>query len=299
MTKFSSSELPRGLSQYRILDLPTRKGVNPSVRKIVAYWMDMVKQVYTPQQADWRIAEDCFVLCDETAEILYGTGPWDEIDYVPGSRPMLEWVLREKIKLNPKWTDLRKALAIMRYSRDICGQRRVGDIELFYGGSEEDVIKKVATFCNEQTRVMIRLAQIAGLPARYVGHISGDHGTSEIKIDGQWAFFDIRGMYYYKSGRQVASIWDLRRDPSLIERQPASADKDILSRTLGRTMTRTQTFHKAITCIAPYRCGDYDWSSHLWTARTDELTTKLKPLREKWKLMLAEFHGGKDFSKPA
>jgi len=137
---------------------------------------------------------------------------------------------------------------------------------------------------------------VAGLPARYVGHISGDHGCAEIRVGGAWAYFDVRGHHYYKPDGSPASIWELKQDPSLIERRRPEVDEDILP---GRTraMTRTQTHPRAITVIAPYRFADYDWRSYGWTAQTDDLDRRLAAHEQPWRELLNELHAGADFTR--
>jgi hypothetical protein len=281
------------LRDFRLMDLPRRHG-DPLVRKVVEVWSRNVAIAYRPEQVDWQIGEDCYLLTAETAETLYGPGPWDDLDYTPGSRPMLEWVLAEQIGLDPGAGDRDKALAIMRYARDI--RAAAPERDIFHGGTEEEIIRKCSGMCNEQSRVMIRLAQIAGLPARYVGHISADHGCAEIRIDGRWSYFDIRGHHYNADDGHVASIWELKCHPGLIERQDPQAAADILP---GRTraMTRTQTHPRAITVIAPYRFADYTWADYAWTHNTADLRRRLAGHEKTWHAVLAELHQGADFTR--
>jgi len=282
------------LADFRLMDQDA-KHADPLVRRIIATWKKNVALTYRAEQVDWQIGEDCYLLVEETAGVLYGPGPWDELDYEPGSRPMLESILCDSIELDPAAPERDKALAVMRFARDIRnGQPESG--ELFHGGSEEDIIRKGSSMCNEQARVMIRLAQIAGLPARYVGHITGDHGCAEIRIDGRWAYFDVRGHHYDRDDGRTASIWDLKRDPGLIERQSPEAAEDIIP---GRTraMTRTQTHPRAITVIAPYRSADASWRNYGWTFNTEELRSRLAEHERPWHAVLAELHAGADFTK--
>jgi len=267
------------LSGFRLMDQDTAHA-DPLIRKVVGTWKANVALTYGPEQVDWQIGEDAYLLTEQTAGALYGPGPWDELDYAPSSRPMLEGVLAERIGLDPSAPDRDKALAIMRYARDIRA-----------GAPDEQIFHERSGMCNEQSRVLIRLAQVAGLPARYVGHITGDHGCAEIKVDGRWAYFDIRGHYYFTDAGRIASIWDLKCDPGLIERQDAEAARDILP---GRTvaMTRTQTHPRAVTVIAPYRFGDYRWIDYGWTFNTPELRARLAEHLGSWSAILKELHGG-------
>ena len=103
---------------------------------------------------------------------------------------------------------------------------------------EEEVIKKGSPLSAELCRVLVALAQIAGLPARIVflfaaedggpepppsfatgkGSASERHAVCEIYAAGQWAVFDPvsdRSFAWAKHG--YASAWDLRRMPRLID----------------------------------------------------------------------------------
>ena len=76
---------------------------------------------------------------------------------------------------------------------------------------------------------VLTVAQIAGIPSRYVGHMTpldyddptsaSGHGVCEFHIDGAWAYFDVRGRYFEKADGRLACAWDLIRDPGLVDRQ--------------------------------------------------------------------------------
>ena len=66
---------------------------------------------------------------------------------------------------------------------------------------------------------MVVLCQVAGLPARYVGHHIGGHGVTEVNIDGRWVYYDIRGKFFIKEDGKLASTWEIWQDPAIIDRQ--------------------------------------------------------------------------------
>ena len=138
---------------------------------------------------------------------------------------MLEAVAAECIR--PGMSERDKALALMRRVRDN-QDHGLASPALFYGGDEEDLLKRGAIMCNEVSRLYVCLCQIAGLPARLHGtHISG-HMMTEVLTDGRWGWVDpMQGMAAVTDRDQPASVWDLVQDPRLFERQPPSFWDDV------------------------------------------------------------------------
>jgi len=60
--------------------------------------------------------------------------------------------------------------------------------------SEEELLESGWGWCNEQARLFVTLAQIAGFPARMcsIYHFDGIHAhmTSEVFVNGKWSFAD-------------------------------------------------------------------------------------------------------------
>ena len=81
--------------------------------------------------------------------------------------------------------------------------------------------------CNEQSRLLITLCQVAGLPARYIGHHIGGHGVTEVYVDGHWGYHDVRGKFFLKKNGQMASTWEIWQHPKIIRRQPAWVTREI------------------------------------------------------------------------
>lgn len=186
--------------------------------------------VYPPGSVDHQFFHEMVVLTPATAGYLYTDFTPIEQPYAPNSRPFLEAIARRatsKLK-----TPFEKAVALMDWVRDLnLHFPKLGPVP-FHGGTEEEVCKKGSMMCNEQARVLGMLAQIAGIPSRYVGHMAPiwtydapkggtgtGHGVCELHIDGRWAYFDIRGQYFVKPDGKLAGAWDLIRDPSLVENQ--------------------------------------------------------------------------------
>jgi hypothetical protein len=205
---------PRGRRQMEaIADPLTRRGVEQWLERVLGFYGE-------PGGVDVEVIEDQVILNAASREHLYGDFTPRELRYVRGSRPMLEAIVDGCVR--PGMSDRDKALALMRRVRDN-QDHGLAAPTLFYGGDEEDLLKRGAIMCNEVSRLYVCLCQIAGLPARLHGtHISG-HMMTEVLIDGRWGWIDpMKGMAAVTDRDLPASVWDLMQDPRLFERQPAS-----------------------------------------------------------------------------
>lgn len=236
------------------------------------------RNVYRPGTVDHVFFDQGVVLCEETAEYLYSEFTPLEQPYVKGTRVFLEKAVA--VATAGCSSDREKAIALMDWCRDIpvaygrsAGPFGEGSLEPFHGGAEEEVIRKGSTMCNEQSRVLAIMAQIAALPSRYVGHMtlidydnpnSGTgHGVNEIYVEGSWAYFDIRGRYFLKDDGSFASAWDLLKDPDLINRQ----GPDVLSHRFNRMSH--DTFGKfyqpsSVTVVVNYLVADHAKYDYSW-----------------------------------
>ena len=194
------------------------------VRQGVLNWLERVFAFYGEEGGvDVEVLENFLLLNGKSAEYIYSEFTPLVSKYIPGTRPLLENVLSEIME--PDMSDREKALTIMRRCRDNRDNAR--SAIAFYGGNEEELIKRGAIMCNEISRVFVCLCQIAGLPARLMGaHISG-HMMSEVYIDGKWMWVDsMKGMYNFLDDGTPASTWDLMNDPSLFDRQDKKVWED-------------------------------------------------------------------------
>jgi len=191
---------------------------HPLTRRGVELWLERLLGWYGETGVDIEIVDGQLLLTDETADYIYTDFTGLESRYVPGSRPFLERHLARHV---PGDLDAcETALAIMRLCRD---NRDMGirGAAAFDGGTEEELIKRGASMCNELSRLFCCLAQIAGLAARYVGHHISGHATQEVSVDGRWWWMDAqKGAYAVDEDDRPLSARDLRRDPTAFERQP-------------------------------------------------------------------------------
>ncbi len=202
---------------------------DPGTRRGCQLWLERVLAYYGDGEeggVDIQIIDAQLGLCAKTAEYIYSDFTPTEIEYVAGSRPLLEKTLAEVVK--PGMPEREKALAIMRRCRDNRDRGLAGRGCDWCGGSEEDLLKRGAIMCNEISRVFVCLCQIAGLVARvHSSHISG-HMMAEVLTGGKWGWIDpMKGIAPVNEEDQPASAWELLQDPELFERQPKSVWDDI------------------------------------------------------------------------
>lgn len=195
---------------------------------------------YPPGTADWDQKAKQLVLNEQTVEYAYTKFTPLEIRYQPGSRPVLERLVARIVK--PGMSEREKVMAILKY----CHGGYKADFPnplppntIFLNAREEEVLKLGGGQCEDRSRVIICLCQVAGIPARLVavygyfcpenGYTTrGGHAIVEIFVDGGWAFFDSSLMDFYclhPDGRFV-SLWDILRNPELVENQPESVYRD-------------------------------------------------------------------------
>lgn len=201
--------------------------------------------------------ESQIYLCEATADYIYSDYTPTVVAYRAGSRPMLEKIVAG-LRLEGK-SEFERFLWLARFVRDL-PTARAWDLGEDHqnGGTEEELIAKRADVCNEQARLLVVLSQVAGLPARYVGHHIGGHGVTEVYLDGGWRYYDTRGRFFLKADGQMASTWEIWRDPSIIRRQPDWVRREIHPRYDTRISVGAYFHPKECTGIVNYFVGDRD-----------------------------------------
>jgi len=227
-------------------------------RQAFLLWARKVK-LFFGEGVDGITPDEQVILCEATADYLYSGYTPTRVDYRPGSRPVLEEVAHRVTRGFS--ADRDKVLALMRYVRDLEPNPQRED--LFAGGTEEEIIKKRAWTCNEKARLLICLCQVAGYPARFVGHHIGGHAVTEVYFEGKWAYLDVRGKYFFLPDGSFANTWEIWNNPSLITSQKGEI---YLEMPPGYTIdpTRDMYFHpREVIGINNYpvsRAEDYDYS---------------------------------------
>lgn len=273
-----------------LLSLPEQTD-SPLVRQILLLWQERVRAVYPTDTVDWQISQGCLLLCGATRDYLYGDFTPLELRYERGSRPELEAVLEQRVGVGRCRTQRELALAVMRFARDLWLANPDPDHPAFHGGTEEEVIAKGSKMCNEQARVMIVLAQMAGLPARYVGHIPGDHGAGEMFVDGGWAYFDVRGQYFVRPDGALASFAQIKQRPELIEQQPAEVLAEIAP---GYSLASIREYARpqCMTFIGNYFVWERDRYGFGRSIPTPEMKARIEATKQRWQQLKSELYSG-------
>jgi len=135
---------------------------------------------------------NAILVCERTMPILYGPdfSP-TSIRYLPGLRPVLEGIAGSLEGRSPR----QRADAAMGWiMRNVPHPYLVGDVAKDRAMTEEGLIASGIGWCNEQARVFIALCEVMGIPGRmcFLTHQHGrcGHATSEVYLDGKWAWFD-------------------------------------------------------------------------------------------------------------
>ncbi|MBN1342976.1 MAG: family 20 glycosylhydrolase [Phycisphaerae bacterium] len=176
---------------------------------------------------EFQLRAQQVILCPQTAEFLYTRFTPTTVRYRKGARPELENVVAKATAGCA--TDKDKALALMRYCRDLYDEKwYTSEFKNYvYGGTEEQLIAKGEILCECLGRLLVALCEVAGLPGRIVMHDIGGHIAAEILVAGKWAYIDPRcGIYFLLPDGSLASLWDLWHDPELIDRQSDAVKAD-------------------------------------------------------------------------
>lgn len=198
--------------------------------------------VHAPGSVDSALLDEMVKLVPETAGYLYTKYTPLTIKYRKGSRPYLEEIVRE---VAVRGGDETRAKALMHWCSLIPDNFPTPkkstnkgfwttDTTLF-GGTEEELIKRGTEICTELARVLCVLAQVAGMPARLAALFdmrrkNWGHGVTEIYVrtrrQSGWAVFDATSdvCYQMPDGR-LASAWDLRNDPKVVDSHPEHGKK--------------------------------------------------------------------------
>jgi len=204
---------------------------------------------------DYQRLADAILYCPQTRDYLYAAP--NVPCYEKGSRPILEKIVAE-VCLGCD-SDREKALALMAYIRDL--RIKVNGYDFFFGGTEEELIKKGERYCERVSRLMCGLCEIAGIASRTLVHISGGHYTNEVYIDGGWAYVDPRfGLFYLNDTEKMMSLEELISNPDMIYNQPQwvyDYASDEASIEFMCQQNHDIYMHKReIQCYAPYSLAD-------------------------------------------
>jgi len=215
------------------VDLKPFTGRNgwPGSRDRMIYWHDAARCSYHRGTVDSVTHDEQIALAPETEPYFYSADAVRVPHYEKAARPFLEEVMRETTQ--GCQSDRARALALVRLIgnpdtspyRDpkYHGMYGEGYFERPLGGTEEEVLRKGWHMCNEITRVLVFLCQIAGLPARTVFLFTdlltglGGHAVTEIFFDGKWNMVENNfGVMFLMDDGYFASAVELRDYPEIV-----------------------------------------------------------------------------------
>jgi hypothetical protein len=260
--------------------------VDADQREALEAWEEVLRMGESGKVDCEHFIDEQLYLTPETAEYIYSDYTPLELKYERGSRPKLDETV--DMLTMPEMSEFEKFLWLARFVRDLPDKRNWEPVE-FTGGTEEELIEKGVQMCNEQARLMVVLCQVAGLPARYVGHHIGGHGVTEVYIDGKWAYYDIRGKFFFDAEEKLASTWEIWQNPAVIDRQPDWVAREVHPRYRPNgdpyLTTRKSFFNpKECTGITNYYVWDaeeYDFSHPPDDPNFLELTTPARKKRNR------------------
>lgn len=189
-------------------------------------------QPYAPGTIDWQLLQQQTLLTPETRSRV--AAPPTASAFAHSSHPRLEQIVAQAAAgaRDPQ----ARIIALMHWChhipRDYPSRENstaggcYGDFSSFcWGGDEETVIAKGSPWPQELARVLVVLAQIAGLPARlvflYRAQPAALHTVVEVWLLGSWAVFDAcANRFYLWPHRGYASALDLSQQPRFVDQMP-------------------------------------------------------------------------------
>ena len=216
---------------------------------------------------DAALLEEQILLCKDTYEALYSTSPTAPV-YVKGSRPELEAIASE-VTVGAK-SDSERVISLSRFCSELW-RRHNGRI-LFYGGREEELIRKGEQLCECLARLLSTFCTVLGLPSRIVTHTVSGHLTCEVYADGAWGYIDPRKNLYFLDERgRLASAWRLWRDQSLFKDQPEGVKADFSPRfSYGETVLRCPVMYFHPDEVITFKYYDPSDSRYSYGWRTND-----------------------------
>jgi len=220
------------------------------------------------------------LLCDETREYLYAEP--EPVRYRRGMRPVLDQIVDDIIR--DCKTEREKVMAILAYVRDLYQEFHGEDI--FFGGTEEDLIKKHEWFCERVARLQVGLCEVAGFPGRIVFHIAAGHLTSEIFFEGKWAYMDPRcGLYYLWEDGSFMSVDEIIHNRDRIYQQSQEV-YDFHSPYWSVAFRNHRNYHFCLSpleiqCFTPYSLTDADTYHFNWTLHHESME-KADPAHQRY-----------------
>ena len=180
--------------------------IPPWVKVDLPAWVEpFVRKLYVEGVAgiDRYHAYSSVPYCEETAKFLYEQYTPITVDYKKGTLPAYEILVQKHV--SGLKSDREKAVHLLTKVVPVvakhptippCGEFIPGN----RGLSDEELLVSGDAWCNEQSRLFVRLCQVAGIPARMIflnysekaAQESGlsSHVISEFYAEGRWSMVD-------------------------------------------------------------------------------------------------------------
>ena len=174
---------------------------------------------YLSRAAERKQLDEAVALNDTTEDYLYGDFTPTEPHYQPGSRPLLEQVV--KYVCADCQSDLERAKKLVLWRR--ANYRHVPKCGL---GAEEEILLGGYSMCHDASRCLVTLCQVAGLGARIVIGLNdttkNGHTLTEIYAGGKWIVLDpsptMPFAFLKLPDETFAGARDIQLDPSIPDR---------------------------------------------------------------------------------
>jgi transglutaminase-like putative cysteine protease len=138
---------------------------------------------------------------------------------------------------------------------------------------------------------MCALCQIAGIPARYVGHYIDRHGVTECYVEGDWAYVDIEGRYFLKPDRKLASTRDLKHDPSLVTSQSKKVLAELRTgRGFDLERAEREFISIEVTVLTDYFVWEFERYNYDWVWYTSDRLNACRGIAEEFPDELSHKH---------
>jgi len=280
---------------------------DPLMRAAYLFGVRVSEWFYPAGTADWAQKATQVVLNEETVDYLYTSFTPLTFDYRWGSRPQLERIVNRVT--SPDMTDRDKVMAILKYCHHDFREEFPAPLPentVVLNASEEELLKLGGGQCEDRSRLIICLCQIAGIPARFVAcytywdpeqdykHVGG-HAIVEMFIEGGWAFFDsLLDFYCVREDGRIASLWHLRNHPELVENQPEEvhADcgktRDEFVKYRNQNLTTRQVMTLTNYSVNDHARYDWKWIWHVYEEGRPERAELDKFKREQSAALVAE-----------
>lgn len=195
-------------------------------RKIAYLYNHAQLRVNYGENVEYQLRKEQALLCPQTVQYLYSEFTPLETRYLKGTRSELERVVAELSE--GCGSDCEQALAFMRFCRDLYERDPRDFDEYIYGGTEEQLIEKGEGLCECLGRLMVALCEVAGIPGRIMMHDIGGHITSEVYVEGVWAYIDPRcGIYCLDGDGRMLSAWEIWNDPEVLRQQSDDVKNEV------------------------------------------------------------------------